>query len=530
MHRWSRRSTTFGSSGSRRQAQCPTEGKHTAARVQDCNSGDRHSQQLLWILHGSGALPNQGHPQATAVNNRQRTWSQSTGGFSTKHTKHLHATMAATADDEVTALAATHRLKLKSPTYDGNYAAYEEWTYKFTAYMGLQDPFYPRMFKAGRSSGTTSNRGTSTTSSYNTGRSRCMGPTRSKPEVPKPPRERQAPPAGTRWSWQHHQRPPWQHGFTTRLNTMRSHATGLNWFWWVGGSTPFTKCNASQRDSSTCLAVGTRTHKCNWKLAGSSTCCQLRRQHRRSGTFSTVQGWTWVEQWVCSTHESQDGRGPSTCPSTSSRLPRQVPNISYGMQHASACNTQDCSAWTQCHQQQLRWWSNILAANIAWWLVKLARYRSRTWATTARDNREDPWQQRHHNMGRCSRHWLYNNEIEDYHRGNMDTDDEANSDEGEHGVHHGWPNTGSTTGVKLQHPWINGILNSRDECNMDYLNWGSSSEGNSTHLCRLNPAVIFSSTDVRYPGRQRLWSTFHFVKCAGVSTFSPFIFFLTQQL
>ena len=106
--------------------------------------------------------------------------------------------MAATADDEVTALAATHRLKLKSPTYDGNYAAYEEWTYKFTAYMGLQDPFYPRMFKAGRSSGTTSNRGTSTTSSYNTGRSRCMGPTRSKPEVPKPPRERQAPPAGTR--------------------------------------------------------------------------------------------------------------------------------------------------------------------------------------------------------------------------------------------------------------------------------------------------------------------------------------------
>ena len=53
---------------------------------------------------------------------------------------------------------------------------------------------------------------------------------------------------------------------------------------------------------------------------------------------------------------------------------------------------------------------------------------------------------------------LYNNEIEDYHRGNMDTDDEANSDEGEHGVHHGWPNTGSTTGVKPQHPWINGIL------------------------------------------------------------------------
>ena len=47
-------STTFGS---RTRAQCPTERKHTAARVQHCNSRDRHCQQLLWILHGSGALP-----------------------------------------------------------------------------------------------------------------------------------------------------------------------------------------------------------------------------------------------------------------------------------------------------------------------------------------------------------------------------------------------------------------------------------------------------------------------------------------
>ena len=39
--------------------------------------------------------------------------------------------MAAPAGDEVAALAATHKLKL----------------YKFTAYMGLQDPFYPRMFR-----------------------------------------------------------------------------------------------------------------------------------------------------------------------------------------------------------------------------------------------------------------------------------------------------------------------------------------------------------------------------------------------
>jgi hypothetical protein len=50
--------------------------------------------------------------------------------------------MAAPADDEVTALAETHKFKLKPPTYDGNYDTYEKWKYKFTAYMGLQDPFY----------------------------------------------------------------------------------------------------------------------------------------------------------------------------------------------------------------------------------------------------------------------------------------------------------------------------------------------------------------------------------------------------
>ena len=43
----------------------------------------------LVILHGSGALPYQGHLQATAVNNRQRAWSQNTGGLSTiLHTTH----------------------------------------------------------------------------------------------------------------------------------------------------------------------------------------------------------------------------------------------------------------------------------------------------------------------------------------------------------------------------------------------------------------------------------------------------------
>ena len=54
------------------------------------------------------------------------------------------ATAAPTAEAETTdALAAMHKLKLKPPTYDGNYSTFEEWKYRFTAYMGIQDPTYP---------------------------------------------------------------------------------------------------------------------------------------------------------------------------------------------------------------------------------------------------------------------------------------------------------------------------------------------------------------------------------------------------
>ena len=35
-------------------------------------------------------------------------------------------------------VAGVHRYKLKPPTFSGDYAAYEEWKYKFQAYMGLQ--------------------------------------------------------------------------------------------------------------------------------------------------------------------------------------------------------------------------------------------------------------------------------------------------------------------------------------------------------------------------------------------------------
>ena len=47
-------------------------------------------------------------------------------------------------EQDTTALATAHRFKLRPPTFDGNYATFEEWKYKFTAYMGLMDAIYPR--------------------------------------------------------------------------------------------------------------------------------------------------------------------------------------------------------------------------------------------------------------------------------------------------------------------------------------------------------------------------------------------------
>jgi hypothetical protein len=46
---------------------------------------------------------------------------------------------------EVDAIASTHRLKLRPPTYDGSYATFEEWRYTFSAYMGLQDNILPQL-------------------------------------------------------------------------------------------------------------------------------------------------------------------------------------------------------------------------------------------------------------------------------------------------------------------------------------------------------------------------------------------------
>ena len=57
-------------------------------------------------------------------------------------------TMAEQTDPDGTdALATVHKLKLKPPTYDGNYATFDEWKYKFTEFMGIQDPIYPTLME-----------------------------------------------------------------------------------------------------------------------------------------------------------------------------------------------------------------------------------------------------------------------------------------------------------------------------------------------------------------------------------------------
>ena len=45
------------------------------------------------------------------------------------------------------ALASTHKYRLKPPTFDGNYGQFEEWKYKFTAYMGLNNNRYPLLLE-----------------------------------------------------------------------------------------------------------------------------------------------------------------------------------------------------------------------------------------------------------------------------------------------------------------------------------------------------------------------------------------------
>ena len=45
------------------------------------------------------------------------------------------------------ALASSHKYRLKPPTFDRNYGQFEEWKYKFTAYMGLNNNRYPLLLE-----------------------------------------------------------------------------------------------------------------------------------------------------------------------------------------------------------------------------------------------------------------------------------------------------------------------------------------------------------------------------------------------
>ncbi len=46
-------------------------------------------------------------------------------------------------EDGVEKLASQHKMKLRPPTCDGDYATFEEWKYTFKAYIGVQDVLCP---------------------------------------------------------------------------------------------------------------------------------------------------------------------------------------------------------------------------------------------------------------------------------------------------------------------------------------------------------------------------------------------------
>ena len=64
----------------------------------------------------------------------------------TASTVQAMATMQAT-EPEAQALSQIHRYKLKPPFYNGDQSAFEEWKYRFTAYMGLMDQEYNHLLQ-----------------------------------------------------------------------------------------------------------------------------------------------------------------------------------------------------------------------------------------------------------------------------------------------------------------------------------------------------------------------------------------------
>ena len=51
-------------------------------------------------------------------------------------------------DETITNMATMNRYILKPPFFNGDYGTFEEWKYKFTAYMGLQDNDYTDLLQA----------------------------------------------------------------------------------------------------------------------------------------------------------------------------------------------------------------------------------------------------------------------------------------------------------------------------------------------------------------------------------------------
>ena len=114
------------------------------------------------------------------------------------------ATTGPELEQGTTALATAHRLKLRPPTFDGNYATFEELKYKFTAYIihrldGRHLPTAPRQI------GSSSNRTHGGRS--NTAGRRTMATASNRPEVHThklPPPEQQQQSADNtimRWGW-----------------------------------------------------------------------------------------------------------------------------------------------------------------------------------------------------------------------------------------------------------------------------------------------------------------------------------------
>ena len=52
-------------------------------------------------------------------------------------------------------MASQHKIKVRPPTYNGSYTTFEEWKYKFKAYMGVQHEVYPRFLEMAEQSGAT---------------------------------------------------------------------------------------------------------------------------------------------------------------------------------------------------------------------------------------------------------------------------------------------------------------------------------------------------------------------------------------